>query len=152
MRDFESICASLSDQTIDGAAVKARSSLAALLGHLFDYIVFTKAIRIGPLQNLGKFSAIKLREQKSGAVLPLSASNPSCRQAPYFADALEYRDNFLEIANMKDREYQFEMAKVTIAFLKPFRACFTPVVLVGYSHSLVERSMRVDSAVALKIK
>jgi hypothetical protein len=82
----------------------------------------------------------------------LSASNPSCRQAPYFADALEYRDNLLEITNMEDREYQFEIAKVTIAFLKPFCACFTPVVLVRYSHSLVERSMRIDSAVALKIK
>ena len=53
---------------------------------------------------------------------------------------------------MEDWKNQLDMAKMTIALLHAFHACITPIILVGYSHPLVERSMRIDGSIALEIE
>jgi hypothetical protein len=60
MGDFEGICAHLSDHSIDGAAVKACSGFAALIVHLFDGSIFSKAVCVVSSNDLSKLPAIKL--------------------------------------------------------------------------------------------
>jgi hypothetical protein len=53
---------------------------------------------------------------------------------------------------MEDWKNKLDVTKMTIALLQAFYACIAPVVLVGYAHPLVERSMGIDSSIALKIE
>ncbi len=152
MRDFESICAHLSDQSIDGTTVKACPIFAALIVHLFDDCIFSKAVCVVPLKNLRKLSSVKLGKQKTRTILPVSASETLLNGSPHLANALEDRDNLLEIADVENWKNQLDMTKMTVALLQAFHTGITPVIFIGYSHSFVERSMAIDGSIALEIE
>jgi hypothetical protein len=105
-----------------------------------------------PPKDLRELSAVKLGKEKTRTVLPFLVLDVPSLQAPYLANTLEDRDDLLEVADMEDWKNKFDVTEMTIALLQTFYACIAPVVLIGYAHPLVERSMGIDSSIALKIE
>ena len=70
----------------------------------------------------------------------------------YLADALQYRNCLFEISNMKDRQNQFDVAKVTIAFCQALMTCFTLVSLSRNAHARVKGTIRIDGAAFVKVE
>ena len=53
---------------------------------------------------------------------------------------------------MEDGQYQFDMAKVTIASCKALMACFTLVSLSRNAHARVKRTMRIDCSASVEVE
>lgn len=53
---------------------------------------------------------------------------------------------------MKNRQYQFDVAEVTITCCKALVACFTIVPLSRDAHPRVKRAMGIDSSAFVKVE
>jgi hypothetical protein len=74
------------------------------------------------------------------------------RQTFYLANALKDRNNLFKIAHMEDWKDKFDVTKMTVAFLQAFHTGIAPIILIRYSHPLVEGAMGVDGSIALEIE
>ena len=53
---------------------------------------------------------------------------------------------------MKDGKYQFDVTKVTIAYIEALMACFTLVSLSRNAHTRIKRPMRIDGPAFVKVE
>lgn len=83
----------------------------------------------------------------------MSATKKTNRRRPlYLADALQYGDRLLEIPNVKDGQYQFDMTKMTVTRCQALMACFTFVSLSRNAHARVKRTIRINGSAFVKVE
>jgi hypothetical protein len=70
----------------------------------------------------------------------------------YLADALQYCDCLLEVSDVKDGQYQLDVAEVTVARCKALMARFALVSFSGDAHTRVKRAIRIDGSAFVKVE